>query len=114
MWHKNSAFHTVLKHVPWHVPDRLVDAHEAAARVRRLSTQDQFIALLCVQLSGACATLKPASPAMHAVRLLHPQPHIFGPVAEDSLRHAGARAHHDERGVLSASGREPGPHLHHT
>ena len=27
MRQKNSVFHTVLKHVPWHVFDRLVGAH---------------------------------------------------------------------------------------
>ena len=53
MRHQNSVFHTVLKHVPWHVFDRLVDAHGADARVRRLSTRDQFIALLYGQLAGA-------------------------------------------------------------
>ena len=53
MRHQNSVFHTVLKHVPWHVFDRLVDAHGAGARVRRLSTRDQFIALLYGQLAGA-------------------------------------------------------------
>ena len=53
MRHQNSVFHTVLKHVPWHVFDRLVAAHGADARVRRLSTRDQFIALLYGQLAGA-------------------------------------------------------------
>ena len=53
MRHQNSVFHTVLKHVPWHVFDRLVDAHGADARVRRLATRDQFVALLYGQLAGA-------------------------------------------------------------
>jgi hypothetical protein len=53
MRHQNSVFHAVLKHVPWHVFDRLVDEYRADARVRRLTTRDQFIALLYGQLAGA-------------------------------------------------------------
>jgi hypothetical protein len=44
-----------LKHVPWHVFDRLVDAHGADARVRRLATGDQFVALLYGQVQRAQA-----------------------------------------------------------
>jgi hypothetical protein len=72
MRHQNSVFHTVLKHVPWHVFDRLVDAHEADARVRRLSTRDQFIALLYGQLAGAQSLREiEAGLASHAHRLYH-------------------------------------------
>ncbi|MCD0423250.1 DUF4372 domain-containing protein, partial [Rubrivivax sp. JA1024] len=53
MRHNNSVFHATLKHMPWHVFDRLVDEHCSDARVRRLSTKDQLIALLYGQLSGA-------------------------------------------------------------
>jgi hypothetical protein len=53
MRHQNSVFHAVLKQVPWPAFDRLVAAHEADARVRRLTTKSQFAALLYGQLSGA-------------------------------------------------------------
>jgi Domain of unknown function (DUF4372) len=72
MRHQNSVFHTVLKHVPWHVFDRLVAAHGADARVRRLSTRDQFIALLYGQLAGAQSLRDiEAGLASHAHRLYH-------------------------------------------
>jgi hypothetical protein len=53
MRHQNSVFHSVQKHVPWDLFDRLVGEHKADARVRRLTTKDQFVALLYGQLSGA-------------------------------------------------------------
>ena len=53
MRHHNTVFHAVLKHVPWHVLDRLVDDFKANKKVRRLTTQDQFIALLYAQLAGS-------------------------------------------------------------
>src|SRR5438105_15627270 len=53
MLHQNSVFHGLLKHVPWHRFDRLVEDHGADARVRRLSTKSQLVALLYGQLSGA-------------------------------------------------------------
>lgn len=53
MRHQNSVFHAVLKHVPWPAFDRLVAEHGADARVRRLTTKSQFVALLYAQLSGA-------------------------------------------------------------
>lgn len=72
MRHQNSVFHGVLKHVPWHVFDRLVEEHEADARVRRLTTKSQFVALLYGQLSGA-ATLREIVGGLesHAARLYH-------------------------------------------
>src|ERR1700731_567184 len=39
MLHQNSVFHGLLKHVPWHRFDSLVEDHGADARVRRLSTK---------------------------------------------------------------------------
>ncbi|MBI1779224.1 MAG: DUF4372 domain-containing protein, partial [Proteobacteria bacterium] len=39
MRHQNSVFHSVHKHVPWVEFDRLVAAHEADYRVRRLPTR---------------------------------------------------------------------------
>ena len=72
MRHQNSVFHAVLKHVPWHVFDRLVEAHAADARVRRLSTRDQFIALLYGQLAGAQSLREiEGGLASHAHRLYH-------------------------------------------
>src|ERR1700738_3357490 len=72
MRHQNSVFHGVLKHVPWDRFDRLVEGHGADARVRRLSTKSQFVALLYGQLSGA-ASLREIVTGLssHAVRLYH-------------------------------------------
>jgi hypothetical protein len=72
MRHQNSTFHSVLTHVPWHQFDRLVEAHGADARVRRLTTKDQFVALLYGQLSGA-SSLREIVTGLesHAARLYH-------------------------------------------
>jgi Transposase DDE domain/Domain of unknown function (DUF4372) len=72
MRHHNSVFHHVLKHVPWPVFDRLVDTQAADARVRRLTTKSQFIALLYGQLSGA-ASLREIEAGLksNAARLYH-------------------------------------------
>jgi hypothetical protein len=51
--HHNTVFHAVLKHVPWRALDRLVDECAANKKVRRLTTQDQFKALLYAQLAGS-------------------------------------------------------------
>ncbi len=53
MRHHNTVFRDVLKLVPWHRFKALVEEHDADARVRRLSTKTQFLALLYGQLSGA-------------------------------------------------------------
>lgn len=53
MRHHNTVFHALLKHAPWRVLDRLVDQMQADKRVRRLTTRNQFIAMLYAQLSGA-------------------------------------------------------------
>lgn len=72
MRHHNSVFHAILKHVPWHVFDQLVDRHAADARVRRLTTRDQFIALLYGQLAGAQSLREiEVGLASHAHRLYH-------------------------------------------
>jgi hypothetical protein len=72
MRHHNTVFHTVLKLVPWHVLDRLVDEFKANKRVRRLTTRDQFIALLYAQLGGS-ESLRAieAGLASHASKLYH-------------------------------------------
>jgi Transposase DDE domain/Domain of unknown function (DUF4372) len=72
MRHQNSVFHGVLKHVPWPDFDRLVKAHEADARVRRLTTKSQMVALLYGQLSGASSLREiEAGLESHAARLYH-------------------------------------------
>ncbi|MBV9860440.1 MAG: IS4 family transposase [Alphaproteobacteria bacterium] len=72
MRHQNTVFHEVLKHVPWHHFDRLVEAHGADARVRRLTTKSQFVALLYAQLSGATSLREiEAGLASHGARLYH-------------------------------------------
>jgi hypothetical protein len=72
MRHHNTVFHGVLKLVPWHVLDRLVDEAGANKRAYRLTTQNQFKALLFAQLAG-CESLRAiaASFASHASKLYH-------------------------------------------
>lgn len=72
MRHQNSVLHGLLKHVPWAAFDRLVAEHDADARVRRLPTKAQFIALLYGQFAGA-ASLREIETALssHAARLYH-------------------------------------------
>ncbi|MGH6675731.1 MAG: IS4 family transposase [Xanthobacteraceae bacterium] len=72
MRHQNSVFHGILKHVPWGEFDRLVEAHEADFRVRRLTTKSQFVALLYGQLSGASSLREIVTGLQsHAARLYH-------------------------------------------
>jgi len=72
MRHHNTVFHGILKLVPWHVLDRLVDHYQANKRVRRLSTQNQFIAMLYAQLSDAQSLRAiEASFESHATKLYH-------------------------------------------
>ena len=72
MRHQNSVFHTVLKHVPWGEFDRLVTEHGADARVRRLTTKSQFVALLYGQLSGSGSLREIVTGlSSHAARLYH-------------------------------------------
>ena len=72
MRHNNSVFHELLKHIPWHRFDALVDEHGADYRVRRLRTKDQFVALLYGQLGGS-ASLRDIEQALtsHSGRLSH-------------------------------------------
>lgn len=72
MLHQNSVFHGVLKHVPWHRFDRLVDEHGADKHVRTLTTKGQLIALAYAQLSGA-RSLREIEAALtsHATKLYH-------------------------------------------
>jgi hypothetical protein len=72
MHHHNSVFHSVLKQVPWAAFEGLVERYHADARVRRLSTKSQFVALLYGQLSGA-SSLREIVTGLesHAARLYH-------------------------------------------
>ena len=72
MRHYNSVFHDVLKLVPWTAFERLAEEHGADKHVRRLTTKDQFIALLYGQLSGA-SSLREIVGGLesHAARLYH-------------------------------------------
>lgn len=72
MRHQNSVLHSLLKQIPWHDFERLVAAHDADRRVRRLSTKDQLVALLYGQLSGATSLREiEAALSSHANRLYH-------------------------------------------
>src|SRR3984893_3899796 len=53
MPHHNTVFADILKFIPWQRFESLVEEYDADARVRRLSTQRQVLALLYGQLSGA-------------------------------------------------------------
>ena len=72
MRHHNTVFHAVLKLAPWSVFNRLVDEWKANKKVRRLTTQNQFIAMLYAQLSSA-ASLRAVEAGFesHATRLYH-------------------------------------------
>ncbi len=72
MRHHNTVFHDVLKRLPWDAFERLVDELGADKHVRRLSTKDQFIALLYGQLSGATSLREIVGGLeSHAPRLYH-------------------------------------------
>jgi IS4 transposase len=72
MLHQNSVFHSVLKQVPWHRFERLVDEHHADKHVRRLTTKGQLIALIYAQLSGAQSLREiEVALASHATKLYH-------------------------------------------
>lgn len=72
MRHHNSVMHGVLKSVPWAQFEALVEEHHADARVRRLTTKAQLVAMLYGQLSGA-ASLREIEAGLqsHAARLYH-------------------------------------------
>ncbi|HEX9904937.1 MAG TPA: IS4 family transposase [Propylenella sp.] len=89
MRHHNSVFHSVLKHVPWHEFDRLVETQGADARVRRLTTKSQFVALLYGQLAGAVSLREiVCGLESHAARLYHLG---AGPVRRSTLSDANAQ-----------------------
>lgn len=72
MRHENSVFHQLQKFIPWGVFDKLVDEHKADHRVRRLTTRNQFLALLFGQLAGAVSLREiEAGLVSHGARLYH-------------------------------------------
>ena len=72
MHHQNSVFHAVLKHIPWPRFEALVEEHGADARVRRLSTKSQLVALLYGQFSGASSLREIVTGIeSHRARLYH-------------------------------------------
>ena len=88
MRHHNSVFHGLVKQVPWAAFERLVGAHKADYRVRRLPAKSHFLALLYGQLAGA-ASLREVVGGLqsHAARLYH----VGGcPVSRSTLADANA------------------------
>jgi len=72
MRHHNTVMREILKLVPWHRFEALVEDHDADARVRRLSTKGQFLALLYGQLSGASGLREIVTGlSSHVARLYH-------------------------------------------
>lgn len=72
MPHHNTVFRDLLKLVPWHRFEALVEKHDADAGVRRLSTKGQFLALLYGQLSGASSLREIVAGLLsHGARLYH-------------------------------------------
>jgi len=72
MPHHNTVLRDILKLVPWGRFEALVDDHAADARVRRLSTKDQLLALLYGQLSGATGLREIVTGlSSHEARLYH-------------------------------------------
>jgi hypothetical protein len=72
MPHHNTVFADILKFIPWQRFEALVEEYDADARVRRLSTKGQFLALLYGQLSGAAGLREIVTGlSSHAARLYH-------------------------------------------
>ena len=89
MQHHNSVFHQLLKHVPWHRFDALVDEHRSNAGVRRLTTKGQFTALLYGQFSGTCGLRETITGlSSQALRLYHLG---MKPVCRSTLSDANAK-----------------------
>jgi IS4 transposase len=72
MPHHNTVFGDILKFIPWQRFEALVEEYDADARVRRLSTKGQFLALLYGQLSGASGLREIVTGlSSHVARLYH-------------------------------------------
>jgi transposase len=72
MPHHNTVLRDILKFMPWQRFEALVDEYGADARVRRLPSKGQFLALLYGQLSGALSLREiEAGLLSHQARLYH-------------------------------------------
>jgi IS4 transposase len=72
MLHQNSVFHGVLKCVPWHRLEQIVENYGADSLSRKLSTKRHLIGLLYGQLSGATSLRETVTGlASHEARLYH-------------------------------------------
>jgi Transposase DDE domain/Domain of unknown function (DUF4372) len=72
MLHQNTVFHSLLKHVPWHKLEQIVERYGADALARKLTTKRHLIALLFAQFSGAMSLREiVAGMASHETRLYH-------------------------------------------
>jgi IS4 transposase len=72
MLHQNTVFHSLMKHVPWHRLEQIVEEHGADELVRKLTTKRHFVALLYGQLSGGMSLREiVAGMESHATRLYH-------------------------------------------
>ena len=100
MRHHNSVLHGLLKQIPWSRFDHLVEEHGADARVRRLTTKSQFVALLYGQLAGA-VSLREIETAIssHSSQLYH-----LGAreVSRSTLADANAKRPHEVFSALFA------------
>jgi hypothetical protein len=83
------VFRQLAKFIPWGALDELIEQTHADARVRRLSTKDQLLALLFAQLSGA-KSLRDIESLLesHAARRYHAG---LSPVHRSTLADANAR-----------------------
>ena len=89
MPHHNTVLRDILKLVPWHRFEALVEEYDADARVRRLSTKGQFLGLLYGQLSGASSLREIVTGlSSHAARLYHLG---AGPVRRSTFSDANAK-----------------------
>src|SRR3981189_157693 len=72
MRHQNSVFHGLLKHVPWHRFEQVVEKHDTDGLSRKLDTKRDFIALLYGQFSGATSLRELVTGRRsHETRLYH-------------------------------------------
>lgn len=72
MLHQNTVFHGLLKHVPWHQLERIVDKHGADDLSRKLTAKRQLVALLYGQFNGATGLREIVTGLeSHGARLYH-------------------------------------------
>jgi|SRR5215471_5636441 len=72
MRHQNIVFRDLLKHVPWHQLERIVEAYGADQLARKLTTKRHLVALLYGQFSGGMSLREiVAGMESHETRLYH-------------------------------------------